>query len=91
MRRAGAASREKGDIKAAQRQLKDAQAALKELSAEFEEDLAAKRDAMGEDAYEVKSVPVRPRKTDIQVAQVALAWTPWWVSGDGIAEPAFGE
>jgi hypothetical protein len=32
---------------------------------------------------------VAPRKGDLEVAPPLLVWTPWSVSPEGVAEPAF--
>ena len=42
-------------------------------------------------SFELTEVPVAPRKSDIAVEHLALAWTPWRVDSTGIAEPLFTE
>jgi len=36
---------------------------------------------------DLTEVSIRPRKADIAVSRVALAWTPWRVGRDGGREP----
>ena len=38
-----------------------------------------------------RRLPIRPRKADITVEQVVLAWTPWKVGAHGRPEPAYRE
>jgi hypothetical protein len=41
------------------------------------------------DHFELESIPLRPKKADLSVAKVVLAWTPWQIDATGIAEPLF--
>jgi hypothetical protein len=56
-----------------------------EFRAEVEELVAALRP----EAVALESVPLRPKKADITVEQVVLAWTPWKVRSDGKAEAGY--
>ena len=38
---------------------------------------------------ELEAIELAPRKADIAVDEVALAWLPWWRLPDGTAQPAF--
>jgi hypothetical protein len=87
VRGVGRAAREKGDVARATQELEIQQQKLQELEREFEEELAAIRDAADPTALDVEKIDVRPRKSDITVGQVRLVWTPWRVGPDGIAEP----
>jgi hypothetical protein len=37
----------------------------------------------------LESVVLRPKKSDIQVGQVLLVWTPWQIAADGVATKTF--
>ena len=41
------------------------------------------------EAAKLEAMPIRPRKADITVEQVVLAWTPWKVGADGKPESAY--
>ena len=41
------------------------------------------------DDLELTETIVRPRKSDISIKPLMVAWTPWTVDRDGIAEKAF--
>jgi hypothetical protein len=62
---------------------------LQELEAEFEGRLEAVRDPLAEEDLAFEELPIRPRKSDLNVERVALVWTPWRVDAEGIAEPDF--
>ncbi len=86
MNRASRTSREKGDVARAKERVEELQVRLDELEAEFEEATAEVSATFEPEAIEVDELIVRPKKTDISIDRVALAWTPWSVSADGIAE-----
>jgi predicted nucleic acid-binding Zn-ribbon protein len=60
----------------------DAMAALeqekKELEQELQQEVAAIRERWDQALGELEEVPVTPRKSDIQVELLALAWAPHW-------------
>jgi hypothetical protein len=83
----GRAGREAQDIAHAKESVEAVRGQLAALEQEFAAETAALR-AAGDTPPTVEPAPVRPRKTDITVDRVALAWTPWKVA-EGRAEPAF--
>jgi hypothetical protein len=85
----GRAARERGDIARAQESHEALQQALGALEAEFEEALGQLREGTALAETECEELLIRPRKTDLSIERVALAWTPWRVKADGIAEPAY--
>lgn len=90
VRRAGRMSSEKGDIRRAKEDVEKLEGELEEMEAEFQEATEQlKQDANPVD-FELDECPIRPRKSDIQISDLVLVWTPWVVSSDGIAEPVFG-
>ncbi|MCU0976260.1 MAG: DUF87 domain-containing protein [Steroidobacteraceae bacterium] len=88
-RSAGRAYSEKGDVARADenlgvlRQRRDEQLAAIEAEAAA---LAAGLDASG---IELERIRVAPRKSDIAVGRVLLAWEPWRVAADGLPQPAW--
>ena len=81
--------REKGDIARAQRVLEDQEGKLMELEEAFRAELDGIRDSSVTGPFELDEISVKPRKTDIGVSSLCLAWAPWRVDPQGIAEPAF--
>jgi hypothetical protein len=89
MRGVSRSMNERGDIERAEDTVETLQARLKEMEAEFQaesEGLAARIDPLTE---ELETVTIRPKKADIAVQLVALAWAPHWEDEQGGAEPAF--
>lgn len=70
----GRASKHKDDIGRAETKKEDLEAELAALEAEMSDELAAVRDAWAPDALEVEEIEIAPRKSDIAVKRVALAW-----------------
>ncbi len=89
MRSAGRAAEQRADIGRAQQDVKALEEDLQELEAEFEEKSAAVREKFTVDNIELDTLDVRPRKSDVDVENVMLLWTPWYVDATGIATPAF--
>ncbi|TFG54152.1 MAG: ATP-binding protein [Gemmatimonadales bacterium] len=85
----GRSAREKGDIERAQQEVEELQGQLDALGAELEQELEAVRASMEEGIADVSEKTITPRKADIAIGKVALAWTPWRVDERGIAEPAY--
>ncbi len=73
-RSVGRVSREAEDVKRAQETADAVDRQLEELNARFQEDLSKIGDAAGNDT--VETVLVRPKKANIRVKLVALAWKP---------------
>ncbi len=85
----GRASRERGDIERAEERVEELQNDLQELEKEFEAEVARMRDDIDPASFDVETVVVRPRKSDLAVDQLLLVWEPWNVDPSGTAEPAF--
>ncbi len=83
------AAREKGDIGRAQERVEALEEQLQDLEAQFQDDLANLEDAPA-DAFDLKEVVVRLKKSDTETAPVQLVWIPWRVAADGTRQPAHG-
>ena len=59
------------------------------LDAKFREEVGQLDAALRPEALALERLPIRPRKADITVEQVVLAWTPWKVGAHGRPEPAY--
>ncbi len=72
----GRAARERGDIARAEQDHAALQGQLAELESEVAREVAALEGATSPDALDIDEVSVAPRKSDITVSRVALAWVP---------------
>ncbi|HVH07483.1 MAG TPA: type IV secretory system conjugative DNA transfer family protein, partial [Myxococcota bacterium] len=75
-RAASRAVREHGDIARAEDTVRDAEAALAELEQELGAKLDELRASLAEDALVVEPLAIAPRKGDLTLDRVALAWEP---------------
>ena len=61
-------------------------AALQQQSADLEAEFKSEMDGLSERfdaaAEQLETLAMRPKKTDIKVKTVALAWAPQWREGD---------
>jgi hypothetical protein len=85
----GRTMKESEDIGRAQESLE----ALRQQKADFEAQVQAEVDALGgmlDPATEVfDAVTLKPKRTDLSVQAVGLAWDPAWVDGQGRRTPAY--
>jgi len=88
-RGASRASRERGDIQRAIDEMEAQQEKLRAMEDDFQQSLEKMEEKLDPSALEFSEINVRPRKSDIVVHELGLAWTPWRVDADGIAEPLF--
>ena len=89
LRRASKIKKEKEDVARAEADARKVAQDLEAMELEFQEETEAVRVKFEEGNFEIEAAPLRPRKSDIEVDPVQLAWTPWRVDGDGVAHPAF--
>jgi Helicase HerA-like C-terminal len=75
-RRFGRASKEKGDIGFAVEKLKVLQGDMAEIESELEDALADLRDTFEVDLLDLETLDLGPRKSDIEIIRLALAWEP---------------
>ena len=75
-RGAGRVAREREDVQRAEEDLRDLQDALRALEIEAEEEVKALDAEMEREAPELEEVIVRPKKSDIRVSDLRLAWKP---------------
>lgn len=89
MRAATRAAGQRQDVGLAEETIEAIQKKIDDLAAEFEAESQKVRDALPDDSLELEEIAVRPKKTDIVVTKLALAWTPWIVSPDGTTTPGW--
>ena len=88
-RRAGRALEESGDVSRANDTVESVQQQLTDLQAQFEAESNALADKVDPLTEVLETVTVKPRKTDILVQLVSLAWAPYWQDDQGDVTPAW--
>lgn len=89
VRSASKIAKESADVGHAQETVEAVQQKLAELEQEFQQASEQLKEQFSPDNMKFEEVSISPRKADITVDKIALAWTPWLVSSDGNAERAF--
>jgi len=80
--------KEREDVGTAEQQLEAARKQLADAEAEFQEETGKLQAAAAPDTLSVAEFSVPPRKSDIAVGNLLLAWTPWRIGSDGVPAPA---
>jgi len=80
--------KERQDVGTAGQQLDAAKKQLADAEAEFQEETEKLQAAAAPEALTVVEFTVPPRKSDIAVGTLLLAWTPWRAGADGLPVPA---
>ncbi len=62
---------------------------LVDLDAQFQEDKDNLTTQWEEDAGDLESIIIRPKKTNISITIVTLAWVPYWQDSSGDMTPAW--
>ncbi len=88
-RKAGRALEEGGDVSRANETVEAVQQQLTELQAQFEAESAALTEKVDPLTEALESISVKPKKTDILVQLVSLAWAPYWQDEQGNVTPAW--
>jgi phage host-nuclease inhibitor protein Gam len=83
MRGAGRAAQQKADVERAREDVASLQAQLQELEAELREEIASIAADYERIDADVEDLAIAPRKSDITVDRVALAWVPCRRDGGG--------
>lgn len=76
VRAAGRISREKQDVTQAEENLQALQDQLADLEAQFKAETDALQETANSDRLTLEEIEIKPRKSDITITQVALAWQP---------------
>ena len=77
MRGFGRSSKEKGDVERAKRNVAALQLELEALNRELEDELDGLDDRFDAMADELEEIALRPRRSDVRVDKVTLAWAPY--------------
>jgi hypothetical protein len=74
VRKAGQVTKEKADVKRAERNVAELQQALVDLALEIEESVDELASTFSVDAYEVETFTIKPRRSDIFDVRIFLLW-----------------
>jgi hypothetical protein len=88
-RSASRAAREKEDIERAKTNVERYRIKLAELEEKFEEKTEQVKTLPDPADLDLEELRIPPRKSDIMIDLMALAWTPWKKTPDGMLEPIF--
>ena len=72
----GRASRERGDVRRAKERVAGEEQKLRDLEKDLEQRLATLREKHDPESVETETIEVPPRKSDLSVERLALAWVP---------------
>jgi len=86
---AGRSSQQQSDVARAKQTVEVKEQKLKDLEAELQEQVDALEERLDPATEELDTVAIKPKKADITVDLVALAWAPHWVDETGMATPAW--
>jgi len=80
-------SKEKGDVERAEANIDALTEELEELNADLQEQIDELEDRYDPLAEELESAAIRPRRADVDVRNVVLAWVPCVKTPTGVLEP----
>ncbi|HZL88509.1 MAG TPA: ATP-binding protein, partial [Pirellulaceae bacterium] len=87
-RAASRAMQQRQDVTQAGETVEALEQRLADLDAKFKAETEKIETGMGAAALELEEISVQPKKADIAISQVALAWVPWIVKSDGTMQQA---
>ncbi|MBS0266292.1 MAG: ATP-binding protein [Planctomycetes bacterium] len=80
---------EQQDVAHANESVEAVQAQIDQLNADFTAEAAKIQENCASESVKLETISVSPKKTDITLVKLALAWTPWIQKADGTAAPSF--
>lgn len=89
IKQAGKVMGQNQDVAIAGENVDALQARLAELQSQFEGEAGRIQATCSPDSLELEETTIAPKKTDINVLKVSLAWTPWLVEPSGQATAAY--
>lgn len=83
MRSIGRAASERDDIQRAEEGVEEIDAQIQALEDELKEEISKVEDRLTADSFELEEISITPKKTDIKIDQLALAWIPVAIQPNG--------
>ncbi|TWU45541.1 AAA-like domain protein [Novipirellula aureliae] len=90
-RGASRAAQQRSDIGRAEETLRQLAVEMTELDVELQEELAILGEQFDEQNLELEETKIAPRKSDLNVSDPLILWTPWQIDPAGIASKLFAE
>ena len=84
----GRTMKERQDVGGAEQSVEAVRQRIADLEAELQSELVEIASANDLENFAIQSASLKPRKSDIAVSGVSLAWVPHWVGDGGSARPA---
>ena len=84
----GRTMKERQDVDGAEQSVEAVRQKIADLEAELQSEIVEMTNANELENFEIQSASLKPRKADIAVSGVSLAWVPHWVGDGGSARPA---
>jgi hypothetical protein len=88
-RKVGRTVEQRQDVNRAEANVEAAQAELERIEEQFNAETARHASEVEEMLADVQTVSIKPKKTDITVKTLGLAWAPRWQLPDGSTRPAW--
>jgi hypothetical protein len=89
MRSASKVASERQDVAQANETVEAVEAQIKNMNDEFAAETLQIQSSVVAGSMKLEPLAIAPKKADITVIKVVLAWTPWTISPGGAAEPAY--
>jgi hypothetical protein len=89
IRSASRVAGERQDVAQAEETADAVQQRIDDLNGQFQNEANALIDGASADSMKLDEIVVTPKKTDITIVQLMLAWTPWSTNADGTAQEAW--
>jgi hypothetical protein len=89
MRSAGRAMKEGSDVNRAKENVGALEQQLADLEAKFQEEVQSLEGMVDPLNEPLEPVVIKPKKTNVTLQLVALAWAPFWKQGGGERTPAW--
>jgi len=84
----GRTMKERQDVDGAEQSVEAVRQKIADLEAELQSEIVEMTNANELENFEIQSASLKPRKADIAVSGVSLAWVPHWIGDGGSARPA---
>lgn len=88
-RSVGRTLEQRQDVGQANENIESLKQQMVDLNDEFEAETTKIQEGTAADDLEFEELLVKPKKTDITITKVSLAWTPWHVTSGGDGTPAW--
>ncbi len=85
----GRAAKQRDDVKQAEKKLDNYRQQFAEMEKQFKVDRDKLAREYRPESIELESLSLKPRKSDLQVDSLQVAWMPWDVDSAGMAKPAY--